>query len=160
MNTILTTNLVAIIHLCFVFCWIGCLITEAVIEYYPLFFNKTFHHSTIRFHKWIDILIELPLAVGTLLTGAILIFTIEYITKLHIIKIFCSLSACIVVSFCIKNVLYRDKMLKEKFSEDALLSQSKMIMLKLAGVFSFFFTASLILGILLGYNRISDMLFK
>ncbi len=158
MSAIQTTNLIAVIHLCFVFCWIGCLITEAVIEYYPLFFDKTYHHSSIRFHKWIDLLVELPLAVGTLLTGIVLTFTIEQITNLHIIKIICSLSACIFVSFCIKKVLRRNRMLDEKFSEETLVKYSKMIMLKLTGFFTFFFVLSLVLGVLLGYNRISEIL--
>ena len=34
------TNLIAIIHLCFVFGLIGCYMTEGVIEYYSIFFDN------------------------------------------------------------------------------------------------------------------------
>lgn len=158
MDSIQLTNLMAIVHLCFVCCLIGCFMTEAVIEYYSLFFDKTFHNFTIRFHKWIDLFVELPFAVGVLVTGTILIFTIERITVLHIIKIFFSLSGCICIYLCIKNVLHRDKMLEENFSKEALFRQSKKLMLKITGFLMFFFYASLGLGIFLGYNRVCDIL--
>ena len=47
--------------------------TELVIEVYP-YKNRGLYLSTIHFHYWIDLLVELPLVLGVIATGVALFF--------------------------------------------------------------------------------------
>ena len=67
--------------------WGGVVATEAVIEILP-FRQRELHAATIRFHYWIDLLVELPLVLAVIATGsrALWILT-DPVTPLHLVKI-------------------------------------------------------------------------
>ena len=96
----------AMVHLMVLSLWGGVVATEAVIEVYPLR-RRELHPAAIRFHTWIDLLVELPLVLAVVATGAVLAFTIEPLTTLHWIKIALGSLAVAVNLFCISVVISR-----------------------------------------------------
>jgi len=66
-----TFDILAMLHLVMLSLWGGVVATEAVIEVYP-FRQRELHTATIRFHYWIDLLVELPLVLAVIATGSAL----------------------------------------------------------------------------------------
>ncbi len=87
MSSIPLINIVAVAHLFCIAALSGCMAAEVVFEYYAMFFNRKLHHSVIRIHYWIDILVELPLILCVLSTGIAMAYLVEKLTTPHIIKI-------------------------------------------------------------------------
>ena len=65
-------NLVAMIHLVVLSMWGGIVATEAVVELLP-FRRRELHAAAIRYHYWIDLLVELPMVLAVICTGATLL---------------------------------------------------------------------------------------
>jgi hypothetical protein len=94
MESIPAVNIVAVLHLAFVSALIGVIATETVMELIPLR-SKDLHHSAIRFHLWIDLLIEAPVALGAVATGIAMATLVSELTTYHLVKIsFASLALC------------------------------------------------------------------
>ena len=79
-------DILAMLHLIMLSLWGGVVATEAVIEVLP-FRQRELHAATIRFHYWIDLLVELPLVLAVIATGAALFFLTDEVTPLHLVKV-------------------------------------------------------------------------
>lgn len=110
-------DVLAMVHLVMLSLWGGVVATEAVIEVYP-FRERDLHAAAIRFHYWIDILVELPLVLAVSATGVLLAMTIDSVTTLHVVKIVCGGAAVAINLFCIVVVVRRGRKL-ERHPDDA-----------------------------------------
>jgi hypothetical protein len=120
-------NVLAMAHLTVLALWGGVVATEAVIEVLP-FRRRELHGATIRFHYWIDLLVELPLVLAVVATGVALVVTIEAVTPLHVLKIACGGAAVAVNLFCIVVVVRRGRKM-ERHPDDLSLWRSSKIVL-------------------------------
>lgn len=157
MGSIPTVNIVAVIHLAFVAGLLGVIATETVMEVLPLRY-KELHHSVIRFHVWIDLLLELPLALGVICTGIIMATLVDKLTAYHILKISLASTAFILGLTCIWRVLYRNRRMVDEESEEALEKQTRKIHIT-AAIIYVILTAVLILGFYLAYNRVLESIY-
>ena len=146
-------NVLAVGHLCLIAAIIGVISTEGVMEIYP-YLKKDLHHSAIRFHVWIDILVELPIVLGIIGTGIGMAILLDKLTMLHLIKITCASIAGLLTISCIWRVLRRNRLLNEGAPEDALLRETKRIIITAIILYSFLIP-TLIMGVLLAYKRVS-----
>lgn len=99
-------DVLAMVHLIMLSLWGGVVATEAVIELYP-FRRPELHVPTIRLHYWIDLLVELPLVLAVLATGATLLYLTDPVTPLHLVKVTFAGAAAAVNLFCIGVVIRR-----------------------------------------------------
>ena len=149
-------NLVSIIHLLFLGLWGGVVATESVLELYP-YRRKTLHSHSIRYHFWIDLLVELPLILGVVATGLTLTALAWPITITHLVKIICASSAITANLVCIVFVLRRKSSLEQGASENELWQSTRRIVL--CAAFGLPFAACAAgLGFWLAYQRMLDLL--
>ena len=120
-------NLLAMIHLMMLSLWGGVVATEAVIEVYP-FRKRELHAATIRFHYWIDLLVELPLVLAVIATGAGLWYLTDPVTPLHLVKIGFGAAAVAVNLFCIVVVVKRGRRLAASAEEEGLWRASRTVL--------------------------------
>ena len=120
-------NLLAMTHLIMLSLWGGVVATEAVIELYP-FRQRELHSATIRFHYWIDLLVELPLVLAVIATGAVLFFSLDRVTSLHLVKVGLGGAAVAVNLFCIVVVVRRGKKLERHSDDGSLWRSSKTVL--------------------------------
>lgn len=90
MGPIPLINIVAVVHLCFVAAFIGLYLCEVVVEGYASQKNEL-HPIAIRYHFLIDVFVEIPLMLGVLASGIILVLLVPELTTLHIILIACGI---------------------------------------------------------------------
>jgi len=120
-------DVLAMVHLIVLSMWGGVVATEAVIEVYP--FRKTeLHAAAIRFHYWIDLLVELPLVLAVIATGVALALSVEALSGLHLIKILFGAAAVVVNLFCIAVVVGRGKRLDHGEAEEPLWRASRVVL--------------------------------
>ncbi len=117
----------AMVHLIVLSLWGGVVATEAVIEVYP-FRQRELHASTIRFHYWIDLLVELPLVLAVIATGVALVFLTDPVTPLHLVKIGFGGAAVAVNLFCIVVVVRRGRQLVDDADEEKLWRASRTVL--------------------------------
>ncbi len=158
MQEIPLVNYVALIHLCSVAAWLGVVMTEVLIEVYP-YVNKNgrAYNSTIHFHYWIDLLLELPLVLLLLGSGIVLIFLNQGLDLLHILKIGSGLVPVLACFAGIYVVLRRSAALKAGKKEEELWWGSRNIVIVVL-VASPFFALSMGLGVWLARGRLLEML--
>ena len=120
-------NLVAMIHLVVLSMWGGVVATEAVVELLP-FRRRELHAATIRFHYWIDLLVELPLVLAVIGTGATLLVLTQSVTPLLMVKVFLGGAAVLVNLFCITVVVKRGRGLERSTDEASLWRASRTIL--------------------------------
>ncbi len=120
-------DVLAMLHLIMLSMWGGVVATEAVIEVYP-FRQRELHASTIRFHYWIDLLVELPLVLAVIATGAALFFLTDPVTPLHLVKIGLGGAAVAVNLFCIVVVVKRGRRLADDIEEEGLWRASRTVL--------------------------------
>ncbi len=120
-------NVLAMLHLIMLSLWGGVVATEAVIEIYP-FRQRELHPATIRFHYWIDLLVELPLVLAVIATGVALFFLTDPLTPLHLVKIGLGGAAVAVNLFCIVVVVRRGKMLERHPDDPSLWRSSNTVL--------------------------------
>lgn len=156
METIPLINLVGLIHLCLIAAVVGVIATEGVMEIFP-FFRKEHQPSTVRFHVWIDLLVELPLILGILVTGGALVLLVENLTIWHLVKIGCALAAGGLAVSCIWTVLRRKKRLDTRAPEEELTRDSRRIIGKAIILYLFFIPAAVI-GAWLAYQRMLTLI--
>jgi hypothetical protein len=121
-------NLLAMVHLMMLSLWGGVVATEAVIELYP-FRKRELHAATIRFHYWIDLLVELPLVLAVIATGAGLWFLTDPVTPLHLVKIGFGCCAVAVNLFCIVVVVKRGRRLERDADDGPLWRASRTVLM-------------------------------
>ncbi|HUT55170.1 MAG TPA: hypothetical protein VM658_17405 [bacterium] len=128
MHTLPAVNLVSIIHLVLLSLWGGVVATESVIELYP-FRNRALHENSIRFHYWIDLLVELPLIAGVVASGVALVVLAWPLTWTHALKIACAAVAVSANLVCIVFVLRRGKSLAAGAPEPELWAATRRIIM-------------------------------
>lgn len=158
MNLIPAVNIVAVFHLASVAALVGIILTETVIELLPLL-QKDLHRSTIRFHVWIDLCLELPVALVVIGTGVAMAFLVDNLTTLHIIKIGCASGALLLGLTCILRVLRRNILLKNGEPEEVLEKKSRLIHATAALIYLLMIT-SLVIGAWLAYNRVLNSIYS
>ena len=149
-------NYVSMIHLFSVAAWLGVVMTELVIEVYP-YRNRELYLSTIHFHYWIDLLVELPLVLLLLGSGIALIFLKASLDLLHILKIVSGLIPVLACFAGISIVLRRSAALKAGKAVEDLRGGSRQIVIVVL-VASPFFGLSLGLGVWLARSRILELI--
>ena len=149
-------NLVSIIHLVLLGLWGGVVATESVLELYP-YRRKDLHSHSIRYHFWIDLLVELPLVIGVIATGLTLVALAWPITLIHLVKILCAALAITANLVCIALVLRRKSSLEAGASENELWGSTRRIVL--CAAFGLPFAACAAgLGFWLAYHRMLDLM--
>jgi hypothetical protein len=149
-------NYVSMIHLFSVAAWLGVVMTELVIEVYP-YRNRGLYLSTIHFHYWIDLFVELPLVLLLLGSGIVLIFLNTNLDLLHVLKIASGLIPVLACFAGIYVVLRRSAALRAGAREEDLWGGSRNIVIAVL-IASPFFGLSLGLGFWLARNRLLEML--
>lgn len=145
-------NIVAVLHLAFVSALIGVIATETVMELHSLR-SKDLHHSAIRFHLWIDLLIEAPAALGVVVTGIAMATLVNELTTYHLLKITFASIVFILGFTCILRVIRRNRLREGQVSEDILDRETKKIHLTAASAYILIIVV-LVLGVWLAYNRV------
>ena len=121
-------NVVAMGHLMVLSMWGGVVATEAVVELLP-FRRRELHPAAIRFHFWIDLLVELPMVVAVIGTGIALSILIPTVTSLHVVKIVLGGAAVLVNLFCIAVVVRRGRGLGSDVDGRSLWRDSRIVLL-------------------------------
>ncbi|MBI5480513.1 MAG: hypothetical protein HY906_16770 [Deltaproteobacteria bacterium] len=104
------THVFGMAHLVLVALWGGVVATEAVIELLPLR-RRELHAPTIRQHYWIDLLVELPLILGVVASGAWLAVRVWPLSVTHLVKLGCVLVPLAANLTCIALVVRRKRRL-------------------------------------------------
>jgi len=120
-------DILAMLHLIMLSLWGGVVATEAVIEVLP-FRQRELHAATIRFHYWIDLLVELPLVLAVIATGAALFFLTDEVTPLHLVKVGLGGAAIAVNLFCIMVVVKRGRQLVRNSDDGPLWRASRVVL--------------------------------
>ena len=120
-------NLVAMIHLVVLSMWGGIVATEAVVELLP-FRRRELHAAAIRYHYWIDLLVELPMVLAVIGTGATLLVLRQSVTPLLMVKVFLGGAAVLVNLFCITVVVRRGRGLERSTDEASLWRASRTVL--------------------------------
>jgi len=120
-------DVLAMVHLMVLSLWGGVVATEAVIEVLP-FRQRELHAATIRFHYWIDLLVELPLVLAVIATGAGLWILTDPVTPLHLVKIGLGGAAVAVNLFCIVVVVKRGRRLESDADDGTLWRASRTVL--------------------------------
>jgi O-antigen/teichoic acid export membrane protein len=147
---------VSMVHLIFLCLWGGVVATESVLELYP-YRRKVLHEHSIRYHFWIDLLVELPLILGVLASGATLAILAWPLSPLHIVKISCAAVAVSANLVCIVFVIRRKQRLDQGASETEMWQATRRIVM-CAVVGMPFAAAAAGLGFWLAYHRMLDLL--
>jgi len=143
------------IHLIILSLWGGVVATEAVIEIYP-FRRVELHSAAIRFHYWIDLLVELPLVIAVAVSGCCLLFFSQDLTTLHLVKVGFGGAAIAVNVYCIAVVVLRARH-HEKFPEEKKLWNSSRKVLACFAVGLCFAAVAATLGFRLALARLLGM---
>jgi ABC-type spermidine/putrescine transport system permease subunit II len=122
-----SVEILAMLHLMVLSLWGGVVATEAVIEIYP-FRHREMHAATIRLHYWIDLLVEAPLVMAVVVTGASLLYLTSPITPLHLLKVGFATAAVAVNIFCIVVVVRRGRRLEQSPADDRLWKASRVVL--------------------------------
>jgi hypothetical protein len=120
-------SLLAMLHLIALAGWGGVVATEAVIEVAPFRVHEL-HPAAIRFHYWIDLLVELPFVLAVVGTGVALAVTTPELTGLHAVKIAFGAAAVAVNLFCIGVVVRRGRRLQQGGGEQPLWRASRVVL--------------------------------
>jgi len=147
-----TLDLVAMVHLIVLSMWGGVVATEAVIEVFP-FRKQELHAATIRFHYWIDLLVELPLVLAVVVTGGLLLYLTDPLTPLHLVKLGFGGATVFVNLFCIVVVVRRGRKLRD-VGNDGPLWRSSRVVLACFAVGLLFATGAAILGFRFALDRL------
>jgi hypothetical protein len=156
MKALPMVNVVSMFHLIFLSLWGGVVATEAVLELYP-YRRKILHEHSIRYHFWIDLLVELPLILAVLASGLTLAILAWPLSWLHFAKISFALIAITANLTCIVFVLQRKKLLDNKASEAELLASTRRIVM-CAVVGMPFAALAAGAGFFLAYHRLLNLL--
>ena len=114
-------------HLIVLSLWGGVVATEAVIEIYP-FRRPELHAAAIRFHYWIDLLVELPLVLAVIATGVALLLLTDPVTPLHLVLIGFGGATVAINLFCIVVVVKRGQQLERHADDESLWRSSRTVL--------------------------------
>jgi len=149
-------NLVSMAHLILLCLWGGVVAAESVMELYP-FRRRDFHEHSIRLHYWIDLLVELPLILGVVVSGSALVALAWPLSGLHFVKVLCALVAISANLVCVVLVVKRRRRLDSGVGEDELWRLTRRIVLcAVAGMPCAAVAAGM--GFWLAYHRLLELL--
>ena len=151
MQPLPTIHLASLVHLVFLCLWGGVVATEAVLELYP-YRRQVLHEHSIRYHYWIDLLVELPLLLAVLITGIALSVLARPLSSKHVLLILFALVAVAANVACIALVVRR-KVLLERGAADTELWRISRRILTCAGVGMPFAALASAFGFWLAYHR-------
>ncbi len=95
------------LHLILIAAWAGVVLVEAVLELLPLH-RPELADATATFHFWVDLLVELPLLLGVLVTGTLLLHGRQVDTRLAL-KIAAGSGAVAINLVCVAWVVAREQ---------------------------------------------------
>ena len=98
-------NALRLAHLGLLCAWGGLLLAEIIIE--SLGEDDVSQAHATRLHFWIDLLAEVPIVLGVLVTGGLLLAEIWPPTWLHLVKVACALVAIGMNLYCSAIVVVR-----------------------------------------------------
>ncbi len=159
MQSIPLINMVAVLHLYLIGGLLTCGMIEVVFEYYALFFKKEFHPCAIRIHHWVDVFVEIPMLIATIVSGVTMAFLVEEFTPLHYVKIGCVICLTVGYFVCFRATFYRTRQLDENASEQILIGLTKKMMVRNAIVIGIFTGLTFGCGIWLAYHRILESIY-
>jgi len=128
MDSLPLVNLVSMAHLIFLSLWGGVVATESVLELYP-YRRKILHEHSIRYHFWIDLLVELPLILAVVATGLTIVILAWPLSWTHLFKICCALTAVTANLVCVGLVLKRKQLLDANVQEAELWNSTRRIVI-------------------------------
>ncbi len=107
--------------------WAGTVASEGVIE---LIHHRRpeLHPAAIRLHFWIDLLVELPILAGVVLSGCTLVALTWPLTTAHLIKLLLAAGAVGANLICIILVIRRGRGLSRGEPEETLKQTSRRIL--------------------------------
>lgn len=120
-------HVLGIAHVVALGLWGGVVATEAVVELFP-FRRRALHEQAIRFHYWIDLLVELPVLLAVLGTGLLLVVSLWPLSDLHLLKLGLVSVAFLANVVCIVLVLLRRRHLEAGVGEAALWRETRRIL--------------------------------
>jgi len=156
MKTLPLINLVSMIHLVVLCLWGGVVATESVLELYP-YRRKVLHENSIRYHFWIDLLVELPLILAVIATGMTLVYLAWPLSAAHFIKLGCVSIAVSANLICVYLVVRRKLRLDAGAAEAELWAATRRIVM-CAVVGMPFAAVAASLGFWLAYSRLLKLL--
>lgn len=109
-----TTNMHSL-HLGLVFGWLGVLGVEGILEFLPLW-RRELRPATAVFHYYIDLILELPLLLGILATGMVLLSGRALDARL-VVKLVASAVAIAANLACVVLVILRHRGAPERLDD-------------------------------------------
>lgn len=122
-----SVHVLGVVHLVALGLWGGVVATEAVVELFP-FRRRELHEQAIRFHYWIDLLVELPILLLVLASGLLLVSRLWPLSSLHLLKLGLVSVAFASNLVCIMLVLGRRRHLEAGVGEAALWRETRRIL--------------------------------
>jgi hypothetical protein len=161
MGPIPLVNVVAVIHLFFIAAFFGLFACEAVVETY---YSKrdSDHPIAIRMHHLMDIFVELPLMSGIFITGIIMSFLVDTLTKWHFVLIVTGTLTFLGCFFnWYKYVRSRNLEIDKETIDYGLLDKIRIRMgVYVGAVFGPLLFGSVFLGFWLAYHRVVESIYN
>ncbi len=143
-------DILAQAHLFLVAIFCGIYLVESVVEFYPYFGKYQDRErliGTIRIHYWVDLIVELPIAIGIGLTGIALVIMTESLSTLQIVKIALGGAFLTVGITCIREVVLRYRALQANAPGAQLVTHSRRVIQIAAAILVLCFLPALGLGL-------------
>lgn len=115
-------------HLLFLALWGGVVLTEAVIELWGRR-REELLRPTVIFHFWIDLLIEAPIILLVILSGLVMLLSLDRLVWLHAFKVGAALIAVSANAYCISQVIRRYRELRAGADSARLLALTRRVFL-------------------------------
>jgi hypothetical protein len=145
-------SLVSMLHLGLLCAWGGVVATEAVVEL-SAYRRREMLPSSVRLHYWIDLLVELPVIVGVIVTGLALTVLTWPLDGLHVVKLACVSVPIAANLYCIAKVVQRRNQLESDGDETKAWEATRRI-IGSAAVGVPFALAGALLGIWMAFQRL------
>ncbi len=154
MGSIPTANVAAVLHLAFVSALIGVIAAETVMEALPLR-QRDLHQGAVRFHLWIGLLLEVPIAMGVVVTGIAMATLVDSFSLFHVVKISLASIALLLGLTCVFRVIRRYRLWDDGAMDDVLEKDTRKIHLTAAFIYALMIGPA-ILGVWLAYKRVAE----
>lgn len=125
-------ELVHSLHLLLLAGWAGLVLAEAVVELAAR--DEPARRAAARFHFWIDVLVEIPLLAGVVVTGALLLARVSPPSPLHLLHVAAGLAAVAANSCCVVLVIRRYRRLGRSSDADLLVQARRVRLSAIVGV--------------------------
>ena len=129
-------------HLIFLGLWGGLVLVEMILEF-SLRKDRAQKHLIAQMHYRIDLIAEIPILIGVLVSGLLLLNLDSLSSPLYLAKVICGLSPVIINGLCLFPVIKR-KQASDHNDEASMERYTKMVFLAFG---TGFFMAAIALGI-------------